>query len=65
VTSPDRLDDHIWRTVLDAPPVRRAQVCVGRERLATGNWPSGLQLADCLLAGWFRRLVLPGMTSHT
>lgn len=52
------LSDELWRTVQAAPPVRAAHVRAGRERLRTGNWPTALQLADCLLTGWVRRLVL-------
>lgn len=57
MTSPDPLSDDVWRSVRAAPAIRPTQVRAGRERLASGSWPSPLQLADCMLAAWFRRLV--------
>lgn len=52
------VSEETWQTVRDAPVVRPAQVQAGRARVVSGDWPSPVQVADVLLAGWFRRLGL-------
>ena len=54
------VSDELWQTVQDAPSVRPARVRAARARVASGEWPTTVQLADCLLAGWFHRLGFRG-----